>query len=107
VLNLGSPRHPKDEQVGIRPEDCAALATRFETLAVVGLVEVGDGRLTSGTPSAAACALDGLAADTPTSDADEADSVKFVRLAAGVGRRSSAFVQACAETTQTSREDES
>lgn len=106
VLNLGSPLHHKDEQVGIRLEDCAALATRFETLAIVGLLEVGDGRLTSGTLSTAADALAGFDADLPTGDADQADSVKFVRLAASVGRRSTEFVQACAEATHTWREDE-
>lgn len=100
VLNLGSPLHHKDEQAGIQLEDCAALATRFETLAIVGLLEVSDGGLTSATLRAAADALGGRDTDAPTGDACEAGSVKFVRLASGVGRRSTESVEACAEATE-------
>lgn len=79
------------------------MATRFETLAIVGLLEVGDGRLISETMSAAADALADLEADAPMDDTVEAGSVKLVRLAAGVGRRSAEFAETCAEATQPPR----
>ncbi len=105
VVNLGSPLNRKDEQAGIEVEQCAALATRFETLAIVGLLEAGVGLLTAQTLRAAADALSGCSNHTPSREADvpnEADPVEFVQLADGVGHRSKEFVAACRALTRES-----
>ena len=54
--------------------------------------------------SAAADALTDLEADTPMDDPVEAGSVKFVRFAGGVGRRSAEFAETCAEATRPPKE---
>ncbi len=96
VVNLGSPLHRKDEQAGIRVADCTSLATQFETLAIVGVLEAGEGRLTAQTLSAAADALLGLI-DTPQNpDVEQADSADFVQLARWVATSSTEFLAGCA-----------
>ncbi len=100
VENLGSPLNRKDERAGVPVESCAALATRFETLAIVGLLEAGEGRLTAQTLDAAADALVGVGNDTPSSNPDEAERAEFVQLAQGVGHTSTEFVAACAALTR-------
>lgn len=100
VVNLGSLLNRKDEQAGIQVEHCAALATRFETLAIVALLEAGEGRMSAQTLNAAADALDGCGNDRPGSETDEANSADFVKLADGLRRSSAEFVDACAQLTR-------
>ncbi|MEO6998817.1 MAG: hypothetical protein ABI112_12105 [Terracoccus sp.] len=97
VENLGSPLNRKDERAGARVEHCAALATRFEMLAIVGLLEAGEGRLTAETLNAAADALVGTGDNIPSSDADEVEPAEFVQLAEAVGRSSREFMAECRE----------
>lgn len=99
VQNLGSPLNRKDERAGVQVEQCAALATRFETLAIVGILEAGEGRLTAQTLGAAADALAGTGNDTPDGGVVPAE---FVLLAEAVGRSSTEFVAACAALTRNS-----
>ncbi|MEP7161014.1 MAG: hypothetical protein ABI746_07910 [Dermatophilaceae bacterium] len=100
VVNLGSPLNRKDAQAGIRPADCTSLATQFETLAIVGVLEAGKGRLTALTLSAAVDALLGLIGPSHSPDVEEADSADFVQLARWVGSSSTEFLAACAVLTR-------
>lgn len=95
VVNLGSPLNRKDEQAGVRVADCTSLATRFETLAIVGVLEAGEGRLTAQTLSAAAEALLGLSDPSHNRDIEQADSADFVQLARWVGICSTEFLASC------------
>ncbi len=99
VVNLASPLNRKDEHAGVRADDCISLATRFETLAIVGVLEIGKGHLTAQMLSAAADALIGLSDDTPSRDEVETDAPEFVQLAQWVGHSSTEFVAACALLT--------
>ncbi len=81
--NLASPLHRSDEQSGVSATQCRSLATRFETLAIVGLVEAGEGRLTAETLDAAADAL-----AEPLDEKDAVQTPDFVRLAEWVGTES-------------------
>ncbi|MEO6880182.1 MAG: FUSC family protein [Mycobacteriaceae bacterium] len=94
VVNLGSPLNPEDEKAGVRAGDCASLATRFETLAIVGVLEAGKGRLTAEVLDAAAGAL--VADNTAGCEVDRAVSSEFVQLARGVGAASTELEAACA-----------
>ncbi|MEO9222038.1 MAG: hypothetical protein ABI251_09745, partial [Mycobacteriaceae bacterium] len=96
AVNLGSPLNRKDEQAGVRVADCASLATRFETLAIVGVLEAGAGRLTAQTLSAAADALLGLSDPSPNRDVEQPESAEFVQLARWVGTSSTEFLAAYA-----------
>ncbi|MEP7330546.1 MAG: hypothetical protein ABI692_00515 [Terracoccus sp.] len=98
--NLGSPLNRNDERAGVQVERCTALATRFETLAIVGFLEAGEGRLSAQTLNAAADALVGIGADTPSSDEGEPEPAEFAQLAEAVGGSSTEFVAACAELTR-------
>ncbi|OFE18989.1 hypothetical protein BA895_02215 [Humibacillus sp. DSM 29435] len=95
VENLGSPLNRKDERAGVQVEHCAALATRFETLAIVGLLEAGEGRLSAATLSAAAGALDAVDCAPASSAAGKPRAPEFVQLAEGVARSSTELVAAC------------
>ncbi len=100
VVNLGSPLNREDAQAGIRLADCTSLATQFETLAIVGVLEADKGRLTAPTLSAAVDALLGLVDPSHSRDAEEADSTDFVQLALWVGSSSTEFLAACAVLTR-------
>lgn len=100
VLNLGSPLNLKDERAGVDAHGCAFLAIQLETLALVGVLESSNGRLTAQTLSAAADALLESRDDTGTGDVGVADQPELVQLAGWVGRSSSDFVAACALLTE-------
>ncbi|MEO8851230.1 MAG: FUSC family protein, partial [Allobranchiibius sp.] len=78
--NLASPLHRADEQAGVSATECRSLATRFETLATVGLVEAAEGRLSAETLDAAAAVL-----AQPLGEEDALGAPDFVRLAQWVG----------------------
>ena len=88
VANLRSPLNPKDEQAGVLAADGASLAVQFETLAFVGILETGAGRLTARTLEDAADVLDGASDDTPSRAVAPADDAEFVQLARWVGNNS-------------------
>lgn len=86
VTNLSSPLHRDDEKAGVRLTDCASLATQFETVAILGVLEAKDGRLTTAVLEEAADTLAGLT-DARQDDATRTDETSdFVKLAQWVGR---------------------
>ncbi|MEO7588934.1 MAG: hypothetical protein ABIS84_13030 [Arachnia sp.] len=91
VANLRSPLNPKDEQAGVLAADCASLAVQFETLAFVGILETGAGRLTAQTLGDAADLLAGASDDTPKRPVTPSDDAEFVQLARWVGNNSRDF----------------
>ena len=87
VLNLGSPLAPPDEHDGVSTRDCVELATRFETLAIVGVLQTSEGQLTPTMLHAAADALEGKG--DPVERTGELSD--FERLAQWVGSTSTQF----------------
>ncbi|MDO5710131.1 MAG: hypothetical protein Q4P32_00110 [Micrococcales bacterium] len=100
VVNLSAPLHRQDAQAGVRAADCTALATQFETLAIIGILEAGDGRLTAPTLGAAADALLGPIDPMPTRDVEETVSTDFVQLARWVGASSTELLAASTVPTR-------
>lgn len=92
VVNLGSPLNRKDEQAGVRVDDCTALALRFETLAIVGVLEAREGRLAADTLRAAADALDQPIDASREGGVPWAEPAEFVRLARWVAGSSDEFL---------------
>lgn len=80
VMNLRSPMHSTDERQGVSSADLAALATKLETLAIVGLIESREGRLLATTLDMAADALCEVSDQPQTPEIPD-----FVRLAGWVG----------------------
>ncbi len=97
VVNLAAPLGHQDTQAGVRSADCTFLATQYETLAIVGVLEAGQGRLSAPTLNAAAVALLGPGELSPGPDSDQPD---FVQLARWVGNSSTHFLADCAALTQ-------
>ncbi|MCY0906394.1 FUSC family protein [Arthrobacter sp. H14-L1] len=93
VLNLRSPLGRQDERAGVPADDCSSLATRFETLAIVSVLEAGEGRLSTQTLNAAADALDGIMVQDKQQNPDEADSPGLVQVAQWVGSSSTEFLK--------------
>lgn len=85
AANLRSPLNPADEQAGTPATDCSTLATQFETLAIISVLEAGQGRLTAQTLTQAADTLDHPGGPSDGPDADPPD---FQRLAHWVATRS-------------------
>ncbi len=95
VMNLRSPLGRQDERAGVLADDCGSLATRFETLAIVSVLEAGEGRLSAQTLSAAADALDGIIDQDNHQSPEEADSPGLVQVARWVGSSSTEFLKTC------------
>ncbi|MEO6791463.1 MAG: FUSC family protein [Ornithinibacter sp.] len=92
VMDLGSSLNRTDEQAGVRTEDCTALATHFETLAIVGVLEAGEGHLSAQTLVAAADTVSGATPPAHGPDDEPAGSGDFMQLAQWVARRSTEFL---------------
>lgn len=92
VENLGSPLDRHDELAGVSAAQCTSLATRFETLAIVGVLESGPDRLTPEVLSAAADSLDPVS-QRPQDD-DSGTGSDFVRLAQWTARSSTDLLNA-------------
>lgn len=95
VENLGSPLSRHDELAGISAAQCTSLATRFETLAIVGVLESSPDRLTPEVLSAAANSLDLVSQRTQNDDSG--NSSDFVRLAQWTARSSAELLNAPTE----------
>lgn len=93
VVNLSAPLHRTDEQAGVRNDDCRSLATKFETLAIVGVIEAAEGRLTAPTLTAAADVL-----VAPLGSAEQLGSPDFIRFAAWVRAGSEEFRAAAVQS---------
>lgn len=85
TANLRSALLPADERAGVTAEECDGLATRLETLAVLGAMEAETGRVPADALVAAAAVLDGggaaPAAGTDSGPGDAAAKSDFERLA--------------------------
>ncbi len=97
VTNLGSPLNRRDEKAGTDVADCLSLATRFETLAVVGVLGAAEGRLSSSTLNAAA---DGLLEHSEPDGTGESGAPDLVQFARSIGSDSTQLLTDYAALTR-------